>query len=372
MQNQLIPAQRHHLDALERIEQASFTTDRISRRSFRRFIDQHIGDFQVAVVAGEVVGYYIVLYRRATQLARLYSLAVAPAYRRRGIGSMLLAAAEHDADECHCLFMRLEVKVDNQAALALYHAAGYYDMEIRPEYYEDEADALVLQKLLPRFEPPSNGNGEQRLVPYRTQTTEFTCGPASLLMAMAFFDIPSHDPAHEELEIWREATTIFMTSGHGGCGPHGLARAALRRGMQVTLHVSHDGPVLLDSVRSAEKKQIMARIQESDIAALRAAMVPIVVGDYTLAQLMDDLAAGHVVVALISTYVFDESKAPHWVVICAADEDYIYINDPDQDSLPWQSPAERQYLPIPLATFRRAFGFGRRKQKAALVLSVGT
>ena len=29
-----------------------------------------------------------------------------------------------------------------------------------------------------------------------------------------------------ELRVWREATTIFMTSGHGGCGPDGLALAA--------------------------------------------------------------------------------------------------------------------------------------------------
>ncbi|MFC0445171.1 peptidase C39 family protein [Pseudidiomarina halophila] len=365
----LVRANRHHLDALELIEQASFTTDLISRRSFKRFIDQGIGDFQVAQLGDRVVGYYIVLYRQATQLARLYSLAVLPEFRQRGFGKVLLDAAEEDADERHCLFMRLEVKIDNYAALSLYHGAGYYDMEIRPEYYEDDSDALVLQKLLPRFEPSAGDNGGQRLVPYRTQTTDFTCGPASLLMAMAYFDIPSRDPHHEELEIWREATTIFMTSGHGGCGPHGLARAAIRRGMHVVLHVSHDGPLLMDSVRSADKKQIMARIQESDIAALKAANVPIETGDYSLAHLIADLAEGKVVVALISTYVFDESKAPHWVVICAADENYVYINDPDQDALPWQSAAERQYLPIPLATFRRAFGFGRRKQKAALVLS---
>src|SRR5690606_29665203 len=107
--------------------------------------------------------------------------------------------------------------LDNEAALALYHRDGYYDMEIRAEYYEDDSDALVLQKLLPRYD----SRGEQRLVPYLTQSTEFTCGPASLLMAMAYFDIPSQSPQFEELEIWREATTIFMTSGHGGCGPHG-------------------------------------------------------------------------------------------------------------------------------------------------------
>lgn len=366
---QLIRAAREHLDALEQIELTSFVTDRISRRSFRRFIDQSIGDFQVLVVDGEVVGYYMVLYRQATQLARLYSLAVAPEHRRKGYGTLLLEAAEDDADDRHCLFMRLEVKIDNLAAQAMYHKADYYDMEIRPEYYEDDSDALVLQKLLPRYEIPEGSNGDQRLVPYRTQTTEFTCGPASLLMAMAYFDIPSADPHHEELEIWRESTTIFMTSGHGGCGPHGLARAALRRGLSVELHVSEEGPLLLDSVRSNDKKMIMARVQETDIAALKAQNIPIHVGEYTLQQLLEDLNQGKLVVALISTYVFDASKAPHWVLLCAADENYVYINDPDQEDYPWQSPTERQYLPIPLAVFRRAFGFGKRKQKAAIVLS---
>ena len=362
-------ATRDDLLQLVEIEERSFATDRISLRSFKRFIDQHIGDFQVLTVNDTVVGYFIVLYRQATELARLYSLAVHPDYRRRGFGRRLLDAAETAADERYCLFMRLEVKTDNVAALKMYHHAGYYDMEIRPEYYEDDSDALVLQKLLPRFETSDLDNGNANLVPYRTQTTEFTCGPASLLMAMAYFDIPCRDPHHEELEIWREATTIFMTSGHGGCGPHGLARAAVKRGLQVELHVSETGPLLLDSVRSADKKQIMARIQEADIAALKRAKVPIVVGDYSVSQLIHDLNDGKLVVALISTYVFDESKAPHWVLICAADEHYVYINDPDQDTLPWQSPADRQYLPIPLATFRRAFGFGKRKQRAAVVLS---
>lgn len=371
-QIELVAANRDDLDELEQLEIRSFVTDRISRRSFKRFIDQNIGDCRVAKFEGRVVGYFIVLYRQATELARLYSLAVAPEFRRCGIGRLLLDTAETAADEKHCLFMRLEVKIDNFSALKMYHHAGYYDMEIRPEYYEDDSDALVLQKLLPRFEFNELDNDNQRLVPYRTQTTEFTCGPASLLMAMAYFDIPCHDPHHEELEIWREATTIFMTSGHGGCGPHGLARAAFKRGLAVQLHVSEKGPLLLDSVRSADKKQIMARIQESDIAALEAAKVPIIVGDYPLAKLLRDLSEGKLVVALISTYVFDESKAPHWVLICAADEHYVYINDPDQDSLPWQSAAERQYLPIPLATFRRAFGFGKRKQKAAVVLSIPT
>lgn len=368
-QVQLVPATREHIDALLQIEQLSFVTNHISRRSFRRFIDHSIGDFNVALAGDKVVGYAIVLYRRATELARLYSLAVHPDWRRQGVGKRLLEQAECDANARHCLMMRLEVKTDNTAGIQFYHQAGYADLEIRSEFYADESDALVLQKLLPRFTAKELSMPQQRLVPYLTQTTDFTCGPASLLMALAHFDIQSADPHHEELEIWREATTIFMTSGHGGCGPHGLARAAHKRGLGAEVYVSETGPLLLDSVRSAAKKTVMERIQHADIAALKRAQVPIHVGEYNLPQLLEDLQQGKLVLALISTYVFDESKAPHWVLICAADEHYIYINDPDQDTLPWQSPAERQYLPIPIATFRRAFGYGKRKQRAVVVLS---
>ncbi|MCT7656069.1 peptidase C39 family protein [Oceanimonas sp. NS1] len=91
-------------------------------------------------------------------------------------------------------------------------------------------------------------------MPYYRQTTEFTCGPASLMMALSALDATHHTQPDEELQLWREATTIFMTQGHGGCGPHGLALAAHRRGFAVELVLNQDGPLFINSVRSPDKK----------------------------------------------------------------------------------------------------------------------
>lgn len=358
-------AQLTDTKALAAIEAVCVPYDALSERSFRRFIK--LGEAHVVVIeeSAVVVGYAILLFRPATKLARLYSFAVTPEYQRRGLGSSLLSYIEQTAEHANSLFLRLEVKADDNAAARYFHARDYVDVGLKNDYFDDHSDALVLQKQLHFFD----SERLPRQVPYLTQTTPFTCGPASLLMALSYFGQPSNDPARDELELWRESTTIYMTSGHGGCGPHGLARAAHARGLDVAVWVSQPGPVLLDSVRNEQKREVMQRIQQADIEALHNAEVPIHTGDYYAEQLAADLAAGKLVMALISTYQFDQSKAPHWVLITAMDDDFVYINDPDEDSVPWQSPSARQYLPIPRETFGRAFGYGSKRLRAALVLN---
>jgi ribosomal protein S18 acetylase RimI-like enzyme len=369
-------AQSLHLDAVATLEAKTYPEDAISKRSFRRFIESETADFFVLEVNGDVEGYVVVLYRNNTNLARLYALVVSERYRHKGYGRLLLHKGEELADERHSLFLRTEVAVSNKVAQKLLIGDGFHSIELREAYFPvtqaQSSDALVLQKLLPRYELGADAGvgATETYVPMLTQSTEFTCGPASLLMALDYFGYPSHDPQSEELEIWREATTIYMTSGHGGCGPYGLARAALKRGLNVRVEVNTDQPLFVDSVRHEQKKAVIERIQQVDIGYLRERNVAVSVGDYTLELLCRDLAAGSLVMALISTYLFDGIRAPHWVLICAADDDFVYINDPDYDTLPWQSPTERQYLPIPVKTFSKAFGYGGKKQKAAVILSV--
>ena len=72
--------------------------------------------------------------------------------------------------------------------------------------------------------------------PVYFQTLDFTCGPAALITAMNELE-PSYTPSRlEELNIWREANLVFMGEPPAGCGPYGLARAALRRGFEVEIY----------------------------------------------------------------------------------------------------------------------------------------
>jgi len=89
-----------------------------------------------------------VLARVAADEAEILTLAVAPAARRQGIGSGLMAAALAGATARGAAVMLLEVAAGNAAALALYRALGFAEVGRRRRYYADGADALVLRREL--------------------------------------------------------------------------------------------------------------------------------------------------------------------------------------------------------------------------------
>lgn len=353
--------------ALYQMELRCFSTDQLSVRSFRRFITEKRSDLMAVEVSGQLAGYFLLIYRRGTSLARLYSIAVDPAFRQRGLAEKLLAEAEQQAATRHCALLRLEVRKDNIAAIKLYQKLQYHEFAIKHDFYEDHADAICMQKQVIQFDTDSVA----RQVPYIAQTTPFTCGPASLLMAFNYFKPGSYNPYQLEIELWREATTIFMTSGHGGCGPRGLALAANRRGFAVEVYLNIEGVLFGDSVRSEVKKAILLRVHDSFKQQTEQQGIIVHHAELTLNAIKQYLQQGKLIIALISTWQFDKSKAPHWVVLCAADEHFIYINDPDTADIPWLSKAERQYIPIEYKVFSKAFSYGKKRLKAAIVIGSG-
>ena len=174
-------ADEKDLEALVGIELNCFQTDRLNLRRFKHWIRVEHGILMVCQENDDVVGYGLVWCHKGTRLARVYSLAVLPQYRGKGIAEGLLTQLEQAAAKRGHISLRLEVSKNNAAAIKLYERLDYKIFDEYSDYYEDHSDALRMQKGIHRLKPASI----EKQVPWYQQTTEFTCGPASLMMAMA-------------------------------------------------------------------------------------------------------------------------------------------------------------------------------------------
>ena len=351
------------IDALLDIENRCFDTDKLTRRSFHWMLTKGKSTMLVAEHGGAIIGYILVLYHQGTSLARLYSIAVLPEYRKSGIALRLATAAEAGAQERNCVYMRLEVRRDNASAIRFYERLGYKAIGIWPDYYEDHMEALRYQKRIQFTQPHSRIQ-----VPFYAQTTDFTCGPSALMMAMK-----AHDPEfalspETELQIWREATTIFMTSGHGGCGPHGLALAAWRRGFAAEVYLSDAGPLFLDGVRRESKKKVMRLVHEQFVREAAKSGLPIRVAPLSVDDISAKMAVGGVPLVLISSYLLTQKKMPHWVVLTAVDSRFIYAHDPAVEEDMHKSALDCINVPIAKGRFGRMAQYGRSQLKAVVMI----
>lgn len=362
----MIPRQAVSADLprLTSIEENSFPGDRLSARKFRHFIRSELSELWC--VGEPLSAYALVLFHRGTSLARLYSIAVDPAARGQGLAQQLLEWCEKQAVKRGVLFMRLEVRQDNTHALALYRRAGYSVIRSLPAYYDDGADGWRLEKHL------SLGRKVPEQLPFYAQTTPFTCGPSALLMAMQSLNsdrTPYTVPDRiQELDIWREATTIYLTTGHGGCSAQGLALAADKRGLDVRILVSDRSVPFLEGVRNAHKREVLTLVSDEFQRRCDDAGIETRESQFTADELREALADGQRVLLLISTYRLNRNKAPHWVWLVAMDDRFAYINDPDVDEELDQAEADNLYVPVSLDNFSAMVQYGRRKYMAAVLL----
>jgi ribosomal protein S18 acetylase RimI-like enzyme len=351
------------LDRLLALENRCFEHDRLSRRSFRHFLSSDTASCMVAERAGELLGYALVLFHGRTALARLYSMAVAPEHQGQGLGRVLLEAAETAALDSGAAVMRLEVHPQNFAAIALYRRAGYLEFGVYRGFYEDDSDALRMQHILvPRLQPDVSG------VPHYRQTLEFTCGPAALMMAMKALNRRLRLDRRLELSLWRESTTIFMTSGHGGCSPHGMALAAWRRGFAVELFVNDERPPFLDTVRTPDKKEVIRLVHQEFLDEIRRTDITVHRHPLSADELSARVAAGAIPLVLISQYRIYGDKEPHWIIVSGCDQRFIYAHDP-YISDAHVTTTDRVSIPILRREFELMARYGRSRLQAAIIVS---
>ncbi|MEJ2667425.1 MAG: peptidase C39 family protein [Deinococcales bacterium] len=326
-------AGRSDLDVLTRLE-SSFPGDGLARGSLARLLGRSSAELWVAESGGEVVGDAVVLFRKGFASARLYSLVVRPESRGRGVARALLAQVEEGARERGAVAVRLEVREDNKPAIALYRKCGYEVVGRTSDYYEDHSDALRMQK---RF---ASGGATLLGVPYYPQSLEFTCGPASLMMAMRHHGYPVPLERWLELALWREATTIFMLSGHGGCSAH--------------------------SVRSEDKKDVIRIAHHTFERDLRDQGGRLELRDFDDGDVVAALENGALPLVMLSGYRLYAEKVPHWVVFTGFDAEHLYLHDPYIPE--GAGRADSVHLPLRRDAFEAVSRFGKRRHRSMVLV----
>ena len=153
----IVPARCDDLEAIVALETRSFAPhDRFARATWRHLLGpaaRRGSSLTLVARKGKaVVGTVNGLLRAGSHVLRIYSLAVDPSQRGRGLGGRLILALVAAAPR-RCTTVSLEVRYDNSGARMLYERLGFTVHERLPGYYPDGGAGIryrVLRSALPR------------------------------------------------------------------------------------------------------------------------------------------------------------------------------------------------------------------------------
>jgi ribosomal-protein-alanine N-acetyltransferase len=115
----------------------------VVKRCVLRLIGMLIPSRHVAFTSQDFIVGYIGIWFMSDE-AHIISIAVRNAYRRRGVGELLLQGSLELAMIRKCRVMSLEVRASNTGARALYKKYGFNKMGVRKGYYADNSEDAVI------------------------------------------------------------------------------------------------------------------------------------------------------------------------------------------------------------------------------------
>ena len=116
-----------------------------SEKSVAGELDNPLALWLVAMEGDRLAGY--VGSQTVMDETDMMNLAVAPQFRRQGVGEALVNALTASLKELGSRCLTLEVRDSNEAARALYGKLGFREIGRRRGYYRDpREDALILRK----------------------------------------------------------------------------------------------------------------------------------------------------------------------------------------------------------------------------------
>jgi len=130
------------LEPLTKLEEICFAEDPWSRD----MIEDCMNDPQMLFIVvddDEIVGYALMLVIPGIE-SQLCNIAVSPDYRKQGIAKKLLSILYSESLDLNIHEMTLEVRVSNINAQKLYEKMGFVSEGIRPGYYQNGEDAIIM------------------------------------------------------------------------------------------------------------------------------------------------------------------------------------------------------------------------------------
>jgi len=147
--SRLVPMTVTHVDALMAHERDLFGTEAWTRQAYRAELADTRHRYYVAAEAedGALLGWAGVMV--VQDVAEILTVGVVPAARRTGLGRLMVADLLAEAVRRGAREVFLEVRVDNDAAQALYRREGFAEIGRRRGYYEGgRVDAVTMRKEL--------------------------------------------------------------------------------------------------------------------------------------------------------------------------------------------------------------------------------
>jgi hypothetical protein len=165
-------------------------------------------------------------------------------------------------------------------------------------------------------------------LPFYRQHWNYTCGPASLMMAMKHLDDRVRPDRDLEIDIWREATFVAAR----GTSRYGLAYAAAVRGFSARATSSTGGIDFQERLVSILDTSEMQLLRDQ-FAERRARCSRLGVRDrqgaITGDSLRRSLERDRVPLIVTSALFYCDDDLPHWVAVTGMDDAFLYFNNPD-------------------------------------------
>lgn len=241
----LRPLREDDLPAVLEIERESFP-DPWSPGMFAAELSRADRIWRVAETAGTLVGYGGVMI--VGDEAHLMNLAVAPSARRGGIARILYDDLAARSARAGARRMTLEVRDDNEAALAFYRAAGLAAEGVRAGYYPQGRDALVMWGDLPSASRTLPVHGSELVLAIETSCDETAaavmCGGTEVLSSVVASQVDFHARFGG---VVPEIASRKHTEAIVGVVTEALARANTSLGHLDAIAVTH-GPGLIGAL----------------------------------------------------------------------------------------------------------------------------